>query len=503
MKVLTATQTRVAEQIAFKAGLSGARLMENAGSAATRVIKQEYDIKGKQVVVIAGQGNNGGDGFVVARKLKEYGAKVTVILAMGIAVTPDSNAMLTRARQMPIPVVNFYDDTDLALRLIGAADLLVDAIFGIGFHGAPDREVSEVIRCINDSKADVVALDVPSGVCCDDGAVHGVAVSAKLTVSFIGYKPCHFLFPASEYCGKIVAVSIGIEENSITDYYAEVIDKKQALSFLPAIPKNAHKFSKGTAVIFGGSFGMAGAPMLAAKAAMRSGAGLVRVCLPKSVYLVAASMLPEAVFVPLKENGGCLTGNSLEPEILRNAKSLLIGPGMGCNADTIAAVARISATTKIPTVIDADGLNAIAAEPEILKQCKTQLIFTPHSGEMARLCGVSVAEVEQDRIGIALRFAKEHGVITVLKGAYTVIAAPNGSLFINTTGNEAMATAGSGDMLAGMITAFLANGMSPLFASVAAVCLHGSVGDITAEEMGTRGVLTSDMIDRLPKVFWK
>lgn len=501
MKVLTAEQTRAAEQLAFRAGMSGARLMENAGAAATRVIKEHFEIKAKQIVVVAGQGNNGGDGFVVARKLREYGAKVTVVLAMGIAVTPDSHAMLNRVRQTQIPVVNFYDDTELATRLIASADLVVDAIFGIGFHGAPDREVSAVITHMNESKAAIVALDLPSGICCDDGVVHGTAISAELTVSFIGYKPCHFLFPSASYCGKTVAVSIGVEEAGITSYYAEVTDVKQALERLPVIPKNAHKGSKGTAVIFGGSFGMAGAPMLSARAAMRSGAGMVRVCLPKSVYTAAAPQLPEAVFSPLPERDGFLFADSASAELLKGANALLIGPGMGHNADTVAAAVRMAALSKVPTVIDADGLNAMAAEPELLRLVEAPVIVTPHPGEMARLCGKTVEEISRDRIGIAVAFAKEHQVITVLKGAYTVIASPDGSLFINTTGNEAMATAGSGDMLAGMITAFLANGMEPLAAAVSAVCLHGAAGDLTAAELGVRGVMTGDMIERLPQLF--
>lgn len=501
MKVLTAVQTRAAEQIAFRAGMSSARLMENAGSAATRAIKEHFEIRAKQVVVVAGQGNNGGDGFVVARKLKEYGAKVTIILAMGIAVTPDSHAMLTRAKAAQVPVVNFYDDTDLATRLMASADLLVDAIFGIGFHGAPDREVSTVIHHMNESAATIVALDLPSGICCDDGAVHGVAVRADLTISFIGYKPCHFLFPSASFCGNTVAVPIGIDTEVLTDYYAEVTDVADALAALPAIPKNAHKGSKGTAVIVGGSFGMAGAPMLSARAAMRSGAGMVRVCLPRSVYPAAAPQLPEAVFTPLPECDGYLSADSVSAELLCGAKALLIGPGMGHNAHTIAAATRMAAISRIPTVIDADGLNAMAAEPELLRQCKAPVIVTPHLGEMARLCGKTVEEISRDRIGVALAFAKEHQVITVLKGAYTVIAAPDGRLFINTTGNEAMATAGSGDMLAGMITAFLANGMEPLAAAVSAVCLHGAAGDLTAAALGVRGVITGDMIERLPQLF--
>lgn len=501
MKVLTAEQTRLAERAAFKMGMSGERLMENAGSAAMRVIKEHFDPKDLRVVVVAGQGNNGGDGFVVARKLKEYGARVSVIMAMGLAVTPDSSLMLSRARQAQVTVVNYYDDTDLCDSLIASADLIVDGIFGIGFHGAPDRDVSVIIEKINKSKAKKAALDIPSGVAADSGEVLGSAIKADITVSFIGYKPCHFLFPSSNYCGKCVAVTIGIDEELITDCYAEVIEVKRALSVLSDIPADAHKGTKGTAAVLGGSYGMAGAPMLSAKAAMRSGAGIVKVCLPKSIYPIAATILPEAVFAPLEEKVGKLCADSVSGDILKGVNSLLIGPGMGLNDCTVSAVSRALAITKVPTVIDADGLNALAEEPDMLNQAKVPVIVTPHPGEMSRLIGKSVGEIQKNRISAALDYAVDKGVITVLKGAYTVIALPNGKIYINTTGNAGMATAGSGDMLGGMIAAFLANGMKPVEATVSAVCLHGAAGDLTAARLGIRGMTVSDMIEDLPAVF--
>ena len=296
MKVLNALQTRKAEQLAFSVGISGERLMENAGSAAARVIKENYNLNNIRAVVVVGQGNNGGDGYVVARKLKEYGAKVAVVMAMGIAMTKDSALMQKRAENAGITVINYYDNTDLSGNLIDTADIIIDAIFGIGFHGAADREISIIIERINRARAAKIALDIPSGVIADSGKVLGAAIRADITVSFIGYKPCHFEYPAVDFCGKTVAVSIGIEEKKITDFYAEVIDVNKAISFLKKIPADAHKGTKGTALIIGGSFGMAGAPMIAARAAMRSGVGIVKVCIPKCVYSAAAPMLPEAVF---------------------------------------------------------------------------------------------------------------------------------------------------------------------------------------------------------------
>lgn len=499
MKILTSNQTKKAEQIAFNMGISGERLMENAGSAAARVIKQNYDLCDISAVVVVGQGNNGGDGYVVARKLKDYGAKVAVVMAMGIAMTRDSALMQKRAMDTGVTLINYYDNKDLAENLIDTADIIVDAIFGIGFHGAPDRDLSVIIERINQAKASKIALDIPSGVMADSGNVLGTAIKADLTVSFIGYKPCHFEYPANNFCGKTVAVSIGIEDKYISDFFAKVIDVNEALGYLQKIPSNAHKGTKGTALIIGGSFGMAGAPMIAAKSAMRSGAGIVKVCTPKDVYSAAAPMLPEAVFVPVEGKNGYLSSNDISLDLFKNVNSVLIGPGMGFNDTTIGAVAKAASVAKVPVVIDADGLNAISVEPVILNS-KFLMVVTPHPGEMSRLIGKTVSEIQKNRISTALEFAQRYGVITVLKGSYTIIALPSGEIYVNTTGNACMATAGSGDMLAGMIAAFLANGTDPEKAVTAAVCLHGAAGDKAAKELGVRGILVSDIIEFLPKI---
>lgn len=499
MKILTSYQTKKAEQIAFDMGISGERLMENAGSATVRVLRELYNLSGLNAVVVVGQGNNGGDGYVVARKLREYGAKVAVVMAMGIAATKDSSTMQKRAADAGVSIMNYYDNTNLSDDLIENAELIVDAIFGIGFHGVADREISAIINRINASKAKKIALDVPSGVNADNGEVMGAAVKADLTVSFIGYKPCHFEYPANDYCGEISVVSIGIDEKNITDFSAETIEAKTALGFLKKIPKDAHKGTKGTALIIGGSLGMAGAPMLSAKAAMRSGSGMVKVCTTKETYFAAAPMLPEAVFVPKEGREGFLSANDITADLFKNINSVLIGPGMGFNDITVGAVAKAATLSKVPMVIDADGLNSISVEPQILTS-NFLVAITPHPGEMARLTGKEVSEIQKSRISTARDFAKTYGVITVLKGAYTVIAMPTGKVYINTTGNESMATAGSGDMLAGMIAAFLANGVYPERAVLAAVCLHGVAGDRTRNSLGVRGVLTSDMIEQLPYI---
>ncbi len=501
MNILTAIQTKNIENRAIRGGMSGERLMENAGAAATRVIREHFEIENKRVVIVTGNGNNGGDGFVVARKLKEYGAKVFVIMAMGVTVTPSSSSMYNRAREAGINPIYYYDDPDYSGKLIASADILVDAIFGIGFRGVADKDTSACIVKMNSSKAKRVALDLPSGITADIGEVKGIAFKADLTVSFIAYKPCHFLFPSSLYCGRVTLASIGIEIREDDPVYGRTIDVKTAIEGLEKIPKTAHKGSLGTAAIVAGSYGMAGAAAFSAKAAIKSGAGLVKVSLPEKIYPIVAGLVPEAVYNPLKFSGEYLSAQSVNKSVLEKADSLLIGPGLGNNADTASAVYKLLKASKVPTVIDADGLNILSENVDYLREVKAPLIVTPHPGEMARLTGKSIEEIEANKALVALEFAASYGVITVLKGAYTVIAEPGGKIYINKTGNEGMASAGSGDMLSGMIAAFLANGTSPLNAAVYGVCLHGAVGDITAKRLGTRGMTVTDMLSDLPLIF--
>lgn len=498
MKVLDSLQTKKAEEYAAGIGMGADRLMENAGSAAARIIREQFAVTGRKIVVVTGQGNNGGDGFVVARKLKEYGAKVSVVMAVGIAGTKNSAIMQQRAIQLQIPMLYYYDNVTLATELIDGADIIVDAIFGTGFHGAPERDIKQIIEHINRAKAKRVALDVPSGVICDNGEVLGAAVRADITVGFIGYKPCHFLAPSDGFCGKVFAVSIGFNLPSEFECYAEVVDVETAKAGLSHIPRNANKGTKGTALIFAGSYGMAGAAILSARAAMRSGVGIVRLSVPKPVYNIAGPVLPEVVFKPLDDKNGFFSKESFNADLFQGSNSVLIGPGLGNNQDTAEFTLEVLKNTKLPTVIDADGLNVLAGNTDRLKDILAPLIVTPHPGEMARLMDCDIETVEKDRIGFAKRFAAEHGVIIVLKGAYTVIAAPSGKVYLNVTGCEGMATAGSGDMLSGMIAAFLANGTKPLAATVSAVCLHGAAGEKTANRLGVRGMTVSDMIEKLP-----
>lgn len=500
MKVLTRAQTRRAEEYAYALGLGSERLMENAGSAASKIIREQFALNNKRVVVLTGQGNNGGDGFVVSRKLKECGAKVFVITASSVVTAKNALAMQSRAVAMQIPMFYYYDNINMAKELISSADIIVDAIFGIGFHGAAESDIKNIIDCANRAEAEKISLDIPSGVVCDTGEVLGSAFKADITVSFIGYKPCHFSYPAADYCGKLFNVNLGFELEEDFESFAEVAEYETAKAALKDIPRNAHKGTKGTLVVCGGSYGMAGAVIFSARAAMRSGAGIVNLVIPDSIYPIVATAVPEAVCTPLTENKKFLFEDSCCENILKKANAVVIGPGMGNNEHTEKFLNNILSKTDVPTVIDADGLNILADKLSLLKNFGSKVIVTPHPGEMARLLNTDVKSVEENRIKCAEDFSLKFGVITVLKGAYTVIATPSGKCYINTTGCSGMATAGSGDMLAGMIGAFLANGTDMETSAVSAVCLHGVAGERAAGRLGIRGVIVSDMIEQLPLI---
>lgn len=498
MFLLNCEQTRAAEQAAIAAGISAQRLMENAGAAAAKAIAGYYNLPGLSAVVVAGNGNNGGDGLVVARKLSEYGARVAVLLVMGMPATKNSSLMLTRLKQANVPVLNFYDDPTYAGQLLAQADVMVDAIFGIGFHGAPDRDLAAVIALMNQSRAEKIALDLPSGVVCNTGEVHGAAVRAVRTITFIGCKPCHFILPAADYCGELSCVSIGIDAGQIAQRTAEILSPGAACAALTKFPRQAHKGTKGTALVFAGSYKMPGAAFISSMAALRAGAGLVKLVTPKSAYPLIAPLVPEAIFEPYDE-AEPWSDLRLQP-LLQGADAILIGPGLGLQTATAGLLRLVLRLARVPVILDADALSALAESMDLLQEAHCPIILTPHPGEMGRLLKKGVQELEQNRLQTAADFAAQFGVITVLKGAYTVTASGD-RLYLNTTGNAAMATPGSGDMLAGMITAFAANGTEPLQAAAAAVCLHGAAGDAALKTGALRGLTVRDMLLALPGVF--
>ncbi len=508
MKVLTTLQMRMAESAANTNGTSYLRLMENAGAACARAIREEYEItteKPKQITVVCGRGNNGGDGYVIARKFSELGCKVTVIMAGGSPHTEHANEMFLRVEKMPVNMITFDTNKSSALDALLKADVIVEAVFGIGLTRDVTDIYAELFRYINSSSAKTVSIDVPGGLNADTGEIMGEAVKADMTVAVCVAKPCHVLLPGSKYCGKVKVVSIGIteqEQRISGEPYFYSIDKETAINILPKRNPISNKGDYGHVLSICGSKGMAGAAVLASIGAVRGGAGLVTAAFPECAYSAIASKITSPLLLPLKSNeNGFFSADSAEKikAAMKKATAVLIGCGLGVNRDTAFILAEVIKSADVPIVIDADGINIISHNINVLKAAKVPIILTPHPGEMSRLSGMSVKQIQSDRIQTAGEFAKKYNVTVVLKGANTVVATPNEkSVFINTTGNAGMSKGGSGDLLAGLVAAFLSRGMNAVNASSLAVYLHGLAGDIAAEKYSMTAMSPLDTANCLP-----
>lgn len=483
MKVLTKALIRESEENAVKSGVSSFRkLMLCAGEKAAEIIQSKIDCVSKKVAVLCGNGNNGGDGCVIARYLYEHGAGVTLIIPMGEPVTEDAAyyySMLPNSINITTVFENNYH-------------IIIDALFGIGLNRPLDSKINQILKAANNSDAIKFSVDIPSGVEADTGKVLGVPFCADYTITFIAQKPCFLLPPGSDYCGEVIVADIGVKSEK---YAYEIIEKP----YFPKRKHNSHKGTFGTALLICGSYGMAGAAILAAKGALRSGVGIAKCVLCEGIYSPFTAAVPEAVCVPIKQNTlGTLDSFQINiSKLTEKCKALLYGCGVGVSKDTKAILKAILSQSKVPIVLDADGINCMSECIELLKESQAQVIITPHPGEMAKLCKISVSEVEVDRINIARNFAMEHNCIVVLKGADTIVADKDGKVFFNTTGNPGMATGGCGDVLSGIMVSLLAQGYSPLFSAKAAVYLHGEAGDKAAARRNQASILPSDIIDEL------
>ncbi|MBQ8740622.1 MAG: NAD(P)H-hydrate dehydratase [Clostridia bacterium] len=484
MKVLLSNQIKTAEDNAVLRGIfSYAQLMKIAGDTATREILNRYNIIGKKICVLCGSGNNGGDGLVIAANLKSRGADVCLLTPIGFPSTDTA--------------LNFKDgvkDIKILDDFVGDFDIVIDALFGIGLNRFLSEKIATIIEKINSYNCTKIAIDIPSGVFCDGGEVV-TAFRADLTLTFTAYKPCQLLPQTSEYCGETVVLDIGLP---VDNYAYLTIDKPEIVSR----PKSSHKGTFGTALLFCGSYGMAGAEILAARAALRSGVGIAKALVCDKNYSAFTASVPEAVTIPVDtaENGSPIVYDRTILSALSSSNALLIGCGLGRSDEARKLVIRTLEKTQIPTVIDADGINALQGGINIIRKINAPVILTPHPAEMARLCDTTTDEIQANRVKFAKKFAVENNCILALKGTNTIVATPNGRIFFNTTGNDGLATGGSGDVLSGMIVSRLAQGYDPLTAVLNSVWLHGAVADKLAESMPTRTILPSDIIEGLKTI---
>ncbi|MFA6448149.1 MAG: NAD(P)H-hydrate dehydratase [bacterium] len=508
MKLLTSSQMRGLDRKAIEEyGIPGIALMENASRGAFETIDAlAGPLEGKKALVVCGKGNNGGDGFAVARYLLNAGAKMEIVSAAQLReIGGDAATNLNICKKLKIPITVATDPANLNVlkKLVREADFIVDALLGTGVAGPVKPLYLKIIQIINKSECPVFSLDIPSGVQADDGRVLNGAVEADYTITFGSAKIGLFMHPGAGNAGEIYIADIGIPAESIDETEAGVFltTRDYVGACVKERPAAAHKGDCGRLLIVGGSRGMAGAPSLSGMSALRTGAGLVYVAAPKGILGVIGKKLVEAVALPMDEDARGLLSRACLGDLLKAVKkvdAIAIGPGIGVSDETAEVVYRLIGESKVPMLIDADALNCVALDPDVLKTAKAPIALTPHPGEMARLAKLTIGEVQASRLDTAREFARKYGATVVLKGANTVVAAPGGVAFVNATGNPGMATAGSGDVLSGIGGALLAEGIEPFAAAACAAYLHGAAGDKAAEKIGRRSIMASDIARCIP-----
>ncbi len=519
MRVVTAEEMRqIDKQTIEEIGVAGIVLMEAAATAVFRSIKRNFP-GCRHIGVIVGKGNNGGDGLALARQLAHKGYSVQIVLVSSPEkFTGDALTNLQVVRSLGLSVVEILSESELKTlgAKIDSCDLIVDAIFGTGLRGGIEGYIKDVIEWLNSANRPIVAIDLPSGLNADTGLVEGGCICADRTVTLGLPKRGTLLYPGAQRVGELEVADIGFPRSVVEsqDIGANWTQPYHAADWIPPRPTYSHKGSYGRVFVLAGSTGMTGAAILASQAALRTGAGLVTLGVPKSLNPIVESKLSEVMTTPLPETAAGSLALSAKPQILefieRTASVLAVGPGLSQHPETVNLIQSLVSETDCPTVIDADGLNALASgridgHPSrfkvnsLLASLPPQTVLTPHPGEMARLTGLSVPAIEQARIGVAQEFSQEHGVTLILKGVPTVTALDTGEVWINSTGNPGMATGGMGDVLSGLIAGLMAQGASLSEASILGAYLHGLAGDISAEKTGVHGLIAGDVLEAIPE----
>jgi ADP-dependent NAD(P)H-hydrate dehydratase / NAD(P)H-hydrate epimerase len=508
MVLVTSAEMQTLDRLTIDAfGLPGRVLMEIAGRETARLLLKHFAAEvGKGVGVAAGRGNNGGDGFVAARCLAQQRIPVRVFL-LGAAeeLRGEAAANLALLRPLEVPVTEIRDEASLNALATEFADISVwvDALLGTGLNAEVRGLFRAFIERINRSRRPVLAVDIPSGLSADTGQICGAAVRASVTATFGFVKIGHVLHPGLELTGRLEVVDIGIPPHLLDQIGPRhhLLTAAAAAEGVPVRAADAHKGGSGHLLLVAGSPGKSGAAVLAAVSALRVGAGLVTLAAAEGLNPVLETLTLEAMTAPLPESApGVLGLDALEPlvDLARGTRCIAVGPGLGPAAQTGELVCGLVRRSPCPLVIDADGLNHLAGRLDVLTGLPVEVVITPHPGEMARLVGAAPAEVQSDRIGCARGLAASLGIHVVLKGARTIIAHPDGRIFVNPTGNSGMAAGGMGDVLTGAIAGLITQGVDPGRAARTAVYLHGAAADTLANAVGPRGFLAGELMHRLP-----
>lgn len=513
MRLVTAAQMRAADSYTIdQLGIPSIVLMEEAGRQVAELCLQllsERPGRGR-AFIWAGRGNNGGDGFVIARRLGLAGYHTEVFL---VCSDPDQiqgaarqNLDILRRLNIAINQAWTADEIAAAAKVTASGDIQVDALLGTGTKGALKGPLAAAVQAMNRAGVPTVAVDLPSGLDADTGEVLGPVVQADYTVTIGRPKIGLVTYPGAEYVGELHVADIGIPDQAydLTGPASVWVEKEEVVPLLPVWQPTTHKGERGRVFIAGGSPGLTGAACLTSQAALRAGAGLVTLGIPEGLHYLMEVKLTEVMTTSLPEEDDGTLAVGAAGVILEQAEradALAVGPGLGKGEKLPHLLAQLVRETPVPTVIDADGLNALVGQTDILRSASAPLILTPHPGEMARLCESTVAEVQAHRLSLARELAQEWKVWLVLKGARSIVATPEGDCYINSSGGPALATGGSGDVLTGIIVSLLAQGLAPKEAALAGVFIHGLAANKAAELVGgERGIVAGDLIRALPAV---
>ncbi|MGA7576574.1 MAG: NAD(P)H-hydrate dehydratase [Desulfobaccales bacterium] len=518
MKLLTAAEMRELDRRAIaEVGIPSLVLMENAGRATYQVLRREFPELSGEVAVLAGRGNNGGDGFVVARCLANAGTPVAVfLLGRRDQVGGDARVNLEILAHQGLEVIEILEESHLqaALHRLARASLIVDALLGTGLNSPVTGLLASLISKVNHLKPQVLAVDLPSGLSADTGEALGVAVQADVTVTCGWPKIGLVMGPGRDYVGRLWQADLGMPPDLAREALLSLAEARELRALLPPRPWDSHKGTFGHLLVLAGSEGKTGAAALASRGGLRAGAGLVTLGIAQSLNDIMEVKVTEAMTLPLPQAEGtrALGVGALDPieAFAKGCAAVALGPGLGTHPETRELVRTLVQRLQHPMVVDADGINALAGDQERQKAkgkrknsslgAAGPRILTPHPGELARLLGCSTVEVQSRRLALARETAGQYGVVLVLKGARTLVAAPDGRLSLNPTGNPALATGGTGDVLTGLIGGFLAQGLSAWDAARLGVYLHGLSADCFAARHGPRGLVAGDLLSLFPEV---
>jgi len=498
--------------------ISKSVLMENAGRTVAMYISKTFEGNNSRICIFCGKGNNGGDGFVAARHLSLNGYKVNVVLIgeeseiSGEALENLLALKSTEATMLKLPQIYGTEELYRLEAMISGSDIIVDAILGTGFKGQLKTNISDVIRLINNAKIargkgiKVISVDVPTGLEADTGKISSECVHADATITFALVKRGMILYPGNTMCGQIVIDHIGIPKKIIDSHsnLEEFTDLEYINTIFPQRACDGHKGTFGKVLTVAGCLGMMGGASLCSMAILKTGTGLSYLATCKEGCNGTDSLIPEVVKILLETTcDGKISGkgNAFEKLIndINNFDSMIVGPGLGCSDEIKACVKKILEKSKIPLVLDADGLNVFEKNLDSLKDLsRSDMVITPHLGEFSRLFNVNIKDINESRTEWAKKAAFELGCVVVLKGSKTVVAHPDGKAYINSTGNDGMATAGSGDVLSGIIASFMGQGIDAFNSAVLGVFIHGLAGDLAALDRGHFGMLARDIIEFLP-----